>query len=482
MRRLIPLILAVVPVVATAAGDDSFEEFLKSTRSEFEAFRSDIMSEYASFVADPWQAFDEVLPVPEPQPAPVPPVEYEPAPAPVQPQPVVIEEVVRPEPPAPRPAPVEPIEPVTAPVSRKLDFTFYGTPGSVSLDKGALPALRGSSERNVASFFDALSGLPESNALLRDCIDIRTERKLSDWAYLNMLYQIGSAAYPADRNAAEMLTAFIFVRSGYRMRPAVDTDGRLYLLYGTRHLIFNRNSFVVDGASYYSIHDLPSRLNICRATFPGEKPLSLAIDTDQDFAVDATPARTITSRRFPAMSFDVSTNRNRLAFYDNYPSSCLDNRMMTRWALYARTPLDHNISDTLYPAIREAVRDKTPQETVAMLLNFVQTGFVYGYDDQIWGHDRAFFAEETLHYPKCDCEDRAILFTRLVRDIAGLDCVLVYYPGHLAAAVALGDNVSGDWLELDGRRYTIADPTYIGAPLGRTMPGMDNSSASAILL
>lgn len=481
MRRFITAILTIV-VTAAAVADDGFEKFVKSIHQEFETFRSNIMSEYADFVANPWESFDETAPVPAPAPTPVPPIDYEPAPAPIEDRPVVIEEIVRPAPPTPQPVPVEPIEPEPVVTQRTLDFTYYGTADKVRLDTSALPSLRGSNERAVASFFDALSGMQGSNTLLQDCIDIRNERKLSDWAYLNMLIEIGRAAYPADANAAEMLTAFLFVRSGYQMRPAADPSGNLYLLFGTRHLIFNRCSFTVDGVSYYSAKELPSRLNICRAVFPGEKPLTLNVDTDQKFAADYGPAREISSRRYPEMSFKVSTNRNRMKFYDSYPSSCTNNEMMTRWALYARTPMDKKISDSLYPALREAVKGKSKREATEMILNLVQTAFPYGYDDQIWGGDRAFFPEETIHYPKSDCEDHAILFTRLVRDIVGLDCVLVYYPGHLAAGVALGDDAAGDWLELDGRRYTIADPTYVGAPLGRTMTGMDNSGATAIML
>lgn len=56
-----------------------------------------------------------------------------------------------------------------------------------------------------------------------------------------------------------------------------------------------------------------------------------------------------------------------------------------------------------------------------MILNWVQTGSEYEYDDKVWRHDRAFFAEETLYYPYCDCEDRSILFSRFVRDLLGLD-------------------------------------------------------------
>ena len=117
-----------------------------------------------------------------------------------------------------------------------------------------------------------------------------------------------------------------------------------------------------------------------------------------------------------------------------------------------------------------------------MLLNFVQTAFVYEYDDKVWGDDRAFFAEETLYYPYADCEDRSILFSRLVRDLLGLKVVLVYYPGHLATAVHFTDHVTGDYIQLNGQRFTVCDPTYIGAPVGATMPSMDNGEAKVILL
>ena len=100
----------------------------------------------------------------------------------------------------------------------------------------------------------------------------------------------------------------------------------------------------------------------------------------------------------------------------------------------------------------------------------------------MWGGDRVFFADETLYYPYCDCEDRSILYSRLVRDLLGLDVVLVFYPGHLATAVDLGDDSGGSTMVVDGRKFTVCDPTYIGAPVGRQMPGMDSGAARAILL
>ena len=156
--------------------------------------------------------------------------------------------------------------------------------------------------------------------------------------------------------------------------------------------------------------------------------------------------------------------------------------MGTRWAMYANMPMEEELRSNLYPALRMYLLGAEDLQAVNTLLNWVQTAFVYQYDDSVWGGDRAFFPAETLYYPGCDCEDRSILFSRLVRDLLGLDVVLLYYPGHLAAAVAFKQPVNGDYLVYADKRYTVCDPTYIGAPVGRTMPNMNNAEAKIIPL
>ncbi|MDE6495217.1 MAG: hypothetical protein K2L30_03165, partial [Duncaniella sp.] len=138
--------------------------------------------------------------------------------------------------------------------------------------------------------------------------------------------------------------------------------------------------------------------------------------------------------------------------------------------------------DKLYPSLRKCISKDDKLLAAEMILNWVQTGFVYEYDDKVWGHDRAFFAEETLYYPYCDCEDRSILFSRLIRDLLGLDVALIYYPGHLATAVCFDENVKGDAMIINGRKFIVCDPTYIGAPVGAQMPNLEYDKAQAIIL
>ena len=42
--------------------------------------------------------------------------------------------------------------------------------------------------------------------------------------------------------------------------------------------------------------------------------------------------------------------------------------------------------------------------------------------------------------------------------------------------------MKGDYILLQGKKYVVCDPTYIGAPVGVTMEGMDNETAKVILL
>jgi hypothetical protein len=182
------------------------------------------------------------------------------------------------------------------------------------------------------------------------------------------------------------------------------------------------------------------------------------------------------------MMVSAKVSKNLIAFYNDYPDSEINNDFGTRWSTYAAAPVSDDLRNTLYVNLRRAVAGKTPVQVVEEMLNWVQTAFVYEYDNKVWGKDRAFSPEESLYYPFSDCEDRSILLSRIIRDLLHLDVVLIYYLGHLATAIHFDTDVAGDYVMVGNKKYVIADPTYIGAPLGKTMPNMDNAKAKVILL
>ncbi|MCC8113502.1 MAG: hypothetical protein LIP03_05805 [Bacteroidales bacterium] len=461
---------------------ESYEDFLKRAFEEYQSFRDKANKEYADFLENPWQEFQEKeAPIKQKDPTPpelVPYDETEPEP---EPQETPIEEVITPPTPQPQPKPVEPI-PENPLVETYLTFEIWGTQMKVRWSDDLRYTLKGTDESKVANGWRTLSDSKYNNTIA-DLLKLRDQYKLDDWAYLTVLKTFSDKALGADTNESMLLTAFAYCSSGYQMRLG-NNGNKLYLLYASNHQLFApAYYYTINGVKYYPFSkDQVKSMNISESRYPGEKPMSLQLTAIPNITPKASSPRKLTAKRYPEMDFTLSTDENVVSYFDNYPTSMLDGNQMTRWVMYANTPLSSTSKSVLYPALKEKLSGMSQYDAVSRILNWVQTAFVYEFDDKVWGGDRAFFGEETLHYPYCDCEDRAILFSRLVKDIVGLDAVLVFYPGHLASAVAFTETVNGDCIVMNGRRFTICDPTYVNAPVGRTMPSMDNSSAKVILI
>ncbi len=495
MGKRISVVMAVLVLAATMvkAQDfrDVYEKFKRQAEQSYNDFRAEANAKYCEYLKSAWESYKQMPVLKKPIEKPVPPVvlpENDKTPE-VKVRPILLDTVIAP---APlgivQPTPVAPIKelPTVAPYNHH--FTFYGTSMAVRLPQNRDPKISrlNSSVDNddVAASWSALSAHDYDNAL-HDCLALRAKHNLDDYSYLLMLRSLSESYFGAANNASVALTAWLFCQSGYKMRLG-KSDGRLLLLFASSNVIYDIPYYYIGGIECYLLlkkgEKFTQQVKACNVAFPGEQSLTLEIKKPIELYADESETRTVKSRRYPNMAIDVSVNKNLIALENDYLSSYKDGNFMTRWALLANAPLQETTAQEIARQIAPIFSGKTQFQQVEMLLNWVQTGFVYEYDDKVWGEDRAFFAEETLYYPYCDCEDRAILFTRLVRNLVGLKCALVYYPGHLAAAVSFVSNVKGDYLMVNGEKFTIADPTYINAPVGLSMPNMANRPATAILL
>ena len=532
MKKIL-FLLSMLAALPMAAQTDAFEQFKKQQEARFNQFKDDqqaeydkfrkrVNEEYAEFMRRAWAEFpaheadeqpeeksiepvfyEEPAPQPQQQPAPQPqqaqqpaqPAQPAPAPAPA-PEPVVREDIssipvpqqeaapiavkptviVIPEP-APAPAPIAPVVPKEEPFKR-VSIAYYGALITIGFPENDRFKLSGADENAIADGWKALSD-NKYDITVKTALDARDANALCDWAYMDMLRTVCEKQY-GKGNEATLAQAFLLVQSGYRIRIGND-NGKLQLLVASLYDIYGLKYFLLDGTKFYVVSgDKNTRMHICESKYGKERSLSMQIAQLPKFTSEPTPKRTLTSRK--GVTASVSVNKNLIDFFNTYPQACYKGDYTTRWAAYANTPLDKSIQNALYPALKKTISGMTERQAVEILLNWVQTAFEYKVDDQVWGHDRAFFAQETLYYPFCDCEDRAILFSRLVRDLVGLDVVLLYYPGHLASAVAFSKDEKGDYLTYKNRKYVVCDPTYINAGVGRTMPNMNNQQAQVIAL
>lgn len=463
----------------------NFDDFNQSMQQDFENFRNQINEAYANFMREAWKQFDADAPIPQPKEKDVPPVikpqEDKPQPRPQEDRVLPIKPVVVTIPKAePQPEPIEPIEEQPkGDAPQYVDFTVFGTQCRIRFgdeERFRLPAVN---KDAIADLWVRLA-TPAYNNTLHDCLQLRRDHQFSDWAYLHLL-DSASQACLGKSNEATLLMAYLYCQSGYKMRMGI-ADNRLFMLFGSKHVLFNRSYYTIGDCYYYPYGGNAEKLYICEVPFPQEQPLSMLLPQEQRFDYEASAPRSLKSAAFPKVLVEATVNKKALSFYASYPPSMINENQQTLWAMYANMPMPKAISQTFMAAMKEKIAGLSQLEAMERLLNFVQTAFVYEYDDKVWGYDRAFFPEETLYYPYCDCEDRSILLSRMVRDLLGLRCVLIHYPGHLAMAVQFTDDVKGDCIMLQGEKFTVCDPTYIGAHVGETMPGMNNAEAKAILL
>lgn len=498
MKGILAIVLVFNSLLASAQIDGfqkAYDDFRKQAKMDYEDFREKANEKYVAFVRKAWVEARTLPAVPKPEDERMPPVIFkeDDKNRPRNDKPVIIDELLDMPDIKPQPMPVSPILENPVPSDIYFSFIFYGTEMRVRANDTMKFKLNEISSNAIAAAWERLS-TAEFNNLIHDCLKNRIRFNLSDWAYLRMLDLFCDSFAGNDSNEAELLKAYLYCQSGYQMRLAI-ANNRLYMLYSSQYSIFEKPCWEIDGMIYYADDLEAERIQICDAGFPNEQALSMQISQEQLLDVRISKSRTITSQDTEWMSVCVSEDENLMDFYCDYPTSCFGNDFMTRWALYANAPLSESAKKQLYPRFKEmfaampiTYKEKSSDRTdltqacVDMLCHWVQTGFIYEHDEKLWGHDRAFFPDETLFYPYCDCEDRSILLTRLVRDLLGLKCALIYYPGHLATAIAVGEDVKGDYLRIDGIKYIVCDPTYIGAPIGMTMPGMDNKTAKVIVL
>ncbi|MDR0989099.1 MAG: hypothetical protein LBM06_06535 [Prevotellaceae bacterium] len=376
-------------------------------------------------------------------------------------------ETPREQPPPPPPAP-RPQEKAGAPT---LSLTFAGESFAVSASLREVFRLRALEENSIADAYELLCRA-DSRPLLQQLSQIRTSRSLNDWGYFQLIRQ-ASGVLAAGSNERTLLQLFLLNESGYRAKIARKSDeAKLLLFIAPDSKLYGRPYIQVNGQTYYYIDGTePCRFYMCQKDFSrATRPVGMALQKAPLFA-----GKSVTRpHRTPGSTISVSAPvpESLMAFYQSYPQC--------DYGVYFHAPVNPQVREALFAALQPAIRGKSEAEAANILISFVQTAFDYKTDPDQFGYEKPFFIEELFYYPYSDCEDRAMLYSYLVRELLGLEVVLLDYPQHIATAVAFKGEVAGDYVVVSGRRYTVCDPTYIGAPIGQAMPQFRNVKAKII--
>ena len=418
-------------------------------------------------------------------------IEEKPADKPaVQPEKKPVVEVVEAEPEA-EPAPVveadrrpEPAAEPRLPVSSTPTSPLYrGESGRSKVMYGGLAfylnnslnrkcSLNGLNENAIADAYEALCN-SDYKPLLADCAQIRKDLRLNDWGVFTLVRQVADT-YCGTANESIVMQQFLLNEMGYKARMARKaTEDKMMLFVATDCSIYAHPYITLNGQNYYNLsgNNEQCQFYMCQKDSPKAKN-SVGMQLKEAPLFPGTVVSSTHQATGSAAKVTVDVPKALMDFYKDYPQC--------DYSVYFNAPVNAAMENRILSSLAPLVQGRNEADAANILINFVQTAFQYQTDGQQFGYEKPFFVEELFYYPYSDCEDRAMLFSYLVRKLLGLDVVLLDYPEHIATAVRFNGNVSGDYLMVNGRKYIVCDPTYIGASIGMTMPRYKTVSAKVL--
>lgn len=326
-------------------------------------------------------------------------------------------------------------------------------------------------EKAVADAYEAMCKA-DYKPLLADCRQLKKDLKLNDWGVF-LFVRDASNALCVDANASVVMQQFLLNELGYKSKMARRADRDQMLLFvATDCKMYGRPYFTKDGLNYYNLtSDETCQFYMCQEDSPKAKS-SIDMQITNAPQLNSGMVNSVHKNGAGTVAVSVDVPKSLMLFYKSMPQC--------DYSVYVNAKVNPAVADRLLSSLAPIVEGKSETEAANLLINFVQTGFKYATDQEQFGYEKPFFVEELFYYPYCDCEDRSVLYSYLVRNLLKLDVVLLDYPNHIATAVCFNENVSGDFVTVEGKKYIVCDPTYIGASIGKAMPQFKRVAAKVL--
>ncbi len=475
-------LLALLALQGVQAQTDDFKAFREQMLNDYQDFRKGIMDRYEEFLDAAWTEYETMaghrrVTRPKPVVAPI----YTPPKEPVEPIRVTPKE---PDVPIEEPESVDvptgfdkPCVPSTpkasdvpkapSPTVPQIRFELYGLQLAVPAPKleGAVHRVN---QQDVTSFWKQINRT-DTKMTVEALQTYSQSCRLGDWCTFKVVEAFCQKWAKGDKPTERVLTQYLMLGMGYDVRMAI-AGGELYLLLPFEQQVYGNTYLTINSKKYFLYpKDLPNGTNIYSCTIPTDA------DCGQSMNLIINPSYLLPKTKQPFtisngnLTVQGDVNKNVIALLQEYPAMDV--------YCYAASVADKEVRNLVVSQLRDQLQGMTEAESANALLHFVQKGFKYQTDVQQFGDgvEKSFFFDETLFFPYCDCEDRSIFYACLVREILGLDVLLVNYPGHECTAVALSSPPpTYTSFNYKGRTYYICDPTYIGADIGMCMPNYKN--------
>ncbi|MDF1875687.1 hypothetical protein JHD48_08065 [Sulfurimonas sp. SAG-AH-194-I05] len=346
---------------------------------------------------------------------------------------------------------------------KDANFDFFGTNIGFNIPYGMNEArFYPQTQKGIENFFNLASVSPHED-LLKYIKSVCEDLHLNDWGKYLLIKKMGKSIFPIEDDA-RLFTWFIFNKLGYALRVGL-VEKHVLVMYASEKIIYATPSYFIDKKSFYILSQYAKgkigKIFTYEKNYPeANKYFDLALQTLPTFVANKERKSIHFTKENKKYRINYTYNKNVIDFMATYPQA--------DYETYFNAPLEDTTYKEIAKQLKLIVDTKRSSVAIDFLLSFVQNAFAYEVDATQFSREKVMFAQETLFYDKSDCEDRAILFAYLVRAILNIGVVGVKYKDHMATALYIP--MQGDSVRVGSKKYIIADPTYINASIGQSMP------------
>ena len=353
--------------------------------------------------------------------------------------------------------------PVVTLNKQDISFNFFGTDLGFSVDESVKSArYYPQNQEGIASFFNAAAKSEYENIIL-SISSIKNSMRLNDWGVYLLVEKFSKKLF-SNPDDAKLMSWFVFNKLGYDVRVGLAKK-QVTLMFYSKKIIYSTLNYNFSNKKFYVLSHYDKsrvgRLYSYKQSYPeATKAFDLSLKELPKFNRSAKSKSLWFKSKGEVFTTTYNYNQNLIDFMATYPQADYDT--------FFNAPMDEISYANIARDIKKHIDGMKASVALNFVLSFVQNAFVYERDNQQFGREKVMFAQETLYFKKSDCEDRAILFSYLVKELFGYSVVGVKYKDHMATALYIP--LEGDSVKVGRKKYVIADPTYINSNIGQSMP------------
>ena len=458
---------------ATSISAQTFEDFKRSQAETFQQYKDERDNAFNKYLKQQWKAYNVLQGKPryeEPKPTVIPPARQTKIKS-VGPKISIkvktitkeIPKTIQKEHIVKRIKYVEVKKPKVVYKEKDININFYGSKLGFDIPNNIDNAnFYPNNQKGIANFFSVAASSDYEN-LISDIKKVTKNLNLNDWGTYLLVLDVSNKIFSSSDNS-KLLSWFIFNKLGYAVKVGLANKHVILMhyskktIYSTPNYNFGKKKFYV--MSHYAKGDV-GRLLSYKQDYPGStKPLNLSLNTLPLFKNNIKTKKLSFKEYGKTYTIPYTYNQNLIDFMGTYPQA--------DYETFFNAPVDEKSYKSIAKELKKHLDGKQAGDAMNFVLHFVQKSFKYSKDDAQFNREKVMFAQETLYFDKSDCEDRAVLFAYLIKELFGIGVVGVHYKGHMATALYVP--MKGDYIRTKTRKLVVADPTYINSNIGQSMP------------